>query len=232
MAYLFYVFVISRNEVPDPRLEVSPLRGTVPLTVVADSSASSDADGDRLIFDWYVNDENVDSDGPVLRHTISQSGQSRIRVRVSDGTTARSEVAIVEAINEHVVVEKPPQKADLKIVSLVGTSNLLQMEVQNLGPNTATAVSVSMQAQQLPGDEFSIQGSVKTFRGPSSIGSGQKAIYTLSCGPKDIFYVVKLDALSDEDDPVMRNSAYTFNRASSDLVLDLGRNKRRWVAPN
>lgn len=52
-------------------------------TVFIDASASTDPDGDALVFNWYFGDDVIGT-GSVLAYTFSQAGNHEIRLEVND----------------------------------------------------------------------------------------------------------------------------------------------------
>lgn len=73
------------NSNPVAVADVSPRRGTLPLPVTFDATASSDPDGDGLKFLWAFGDGSDHERGPVVQHTYITRGQFFARLVVFDG---------------------------------------------------------------------------------------------------------------------------------------------------
>ncbi len=77
------------NRAPQARLISSETAGAPPLTLSFDASTSTDADNDKLMFDWAVAGKIV-GHGPKYQHTFRERGSHAVSVTVSDthGATA------------------------------------------------------------------------------------------------------------------------------------------------
>ena len=88
--------VASRNQSPVARLSATPSRGSAPLSVLLDGSASSDPEEDRLRFVWELPGGRSD-DRELLLLDIGEPGRHLVGVVVTDihGDSDRAEVTIV-----------------------------------------------------------------------------------------------------------------------------------------
>ncbi|GAB3077457.1 PQQ-dependent sugar dehydrogenase [Micromonospora schwarzwaldensis] len=85
------------NHTPVPRASATPTAGATPLTVAFSSAGTIDADGDRLRYEWYLDDDNrVDSRAPNPTFTYRENGLYRATLKVTDraGRSASTEVRI------------------------------------------------------------------------------------------------------------------------------------------
>jgi glucose/arabinose dehydrogenase len=73
------------NQTPFAAASGSPTSGNVPLTVRFDASASTDADGDPLTYDWAFGDGSPNGSGVVVDHTYTTSGRFTAILTVHDG---------------------------------------------------------------------------------------------------------------------------------------------------
>ncbi len=88
------------NEPPVADLAAFPEVGAAPLTVVFDGSASTDADGQRLAYDWDFGD-GTSASGAVVQHTYTEAGAYPAQLTVTDteGASALADTLItVEAV--------------------------------------------------------------------------------------------------------------------------------------
>ena len=77
-------FTGSTNRNPIAAATANPTSGDAPLTVVFDASASSDPDGDALVFSWNFGDGGTAA-GPSVSHSYASAGTYNAVVTVSDG---------------------------------------------------------------------------------------------------------------------------------------------------
>jgi glucose/arabinose dehydrogenase/PKD repeat protein len=77
----------SQNRPPVAKATASPTSGEAPLTVQFDATGSSDPDGDPLTYSWDLDGDGVygDATSSTASHTYTQSGQTTVGLRVSDG---------------------------------------------------------------------------------------------------------------------------------------------------
>src|SRR5262249_24713071 len=84
----------SGNQPPVARLSADREWGASPLTVQLDASASSDADGDPLTYEWDLNGDGVFTDVPGSQETATEtyegSENHTAAVRVVDPSGASS----------------------------------------------------------------------------------------------------------------------------------------------
>ncbi len=91
-----------------PIAEAGPSINTDRLIVDLDASASSDADGDALIYRWDFGDGTAPAFGQKVRHVYPRSGIYPVTLRVDDGTglaNARAIDATVVEINARPVAD-------------------------------------------------------------------------------------------------------------------------------
>jgi glucose/arabinose dehydrogenase/PKD repeat protein len=84
------------NRAPDAVAEAIPTFGDVPLDVVLDGTASSDADGDDLDFEWDFGDGQPHDTAPTVSHRYSSAGTytAVLTVRDSHGAVDTDTVRI------------------------------------------------------------------------------------------------------------------------------------------
>lgn len=77
------------NTPPAVNLNVDPMSGPAPLTVLLDAGGASDADNDQLTFTWLIDD--VESAGSHKKRSsvFEKPGIHRVLLRVSDGDAQR-----------------------------------------------------------------------------------------------------------------------------------------------
>jgi glucose/arabinose dehydrogenase/PKD repeat protein len=74
----------AANRPPEAVADADPRAGDVPLTVQFDGTASTDADGDQLTYEWDFGDGSSSS-GAEASHTYTTAGTYTATLRVSDG---------------------------------------------------------------------------------------------------------------------------------------------------
>jgi glucose/arabinose dehydrogenase/PKD repeat protein len=75
----------AANRAPEAVADASPRSGDVPLSVQFDGSASTDADGDPLTYEWDFGDGSPTTGGAQAGHTYTTAGTYTATLRVSDG---------------------------------------------------------------------------------------------------------------------------------------------------
>ncbi len=94
----------GENGAPAARVLVVPTAGVAGETVFSfDASASTDADGDDLTFEWTFGDGTIAS-GAVVTHVFEEPGTYTVRVRVRDpynASAVASQVITVRAVGEN-----------------------------------------------------------------------------------------------------------------------------------
>ena len=77
----------SGNQPPTAEIHAEPMEGLPPLTVAFDGSASSDPESDPLTYAWDLDDDGAFDDSTDVRpkHTFTDTGAHRVRLRVDDG---------------------------------------------------------------------------------------------------------------------------------------------------
>ena len=95
------------NRAPLPRITASETAGRAPFLVNLDASATTDPDGDALLYHWSVAGENPGPPGAKasLQHTFTQPGRYEVAVTVTDpsGDSKRASQTI-EVGNDRPVV--------------------------------------------------------------------------------------------------------------------------------
>ncbi len=83
------------NEPPVAEMHASPDGGEAPLAVTFDGSASTDADGQRLAYDWDFGD-GATASGAVVQHTYVEAGAYTVQLTVTDtaGASALADTLI------------------------------------------------------------------------------------------------------------------------------------------
>jgi PKD repeat protein len=103
------------NQPPVASMTASPLRGDAPLVVAFDGRASSDPEGQTLLYEWSFGDGQF-SEGSTISHVYSSAGSYTATLRVSDPTGLFSTSGVVIIVNQPA---SPPPPA-----SLVAPANL------------------------------------------------------------------------------------------------------------
>ncbi|MEW2385657.1 PQQ-dependent sugar dehydrogenase [Micromonospora sp. NPDC047707] len=86
------------NHTPVPRASATPTDGLAPLTVAFSSAGTRDEDGDRLTYEWYLDDDDrVDSRAANPTFTYRENGRYDATLKVTDrsGLSASASVRIV-----------------------------------------------------------------------------------------------------------------------------------------
>lgn len=80
------------NSPPIANLVLSPITGTIPLTVTLDASQSSDPDGEIASYKWRVGDRDLTANAITVTHLFTVAGSYPITLTVADegGLTAQS----------------------------------------------------------------------------------------------------------------------------------------------
>ena len=86
--------VATSNHAPVVRATATPRSGPAPLSVRFDASASTDADGDALTFEWNFGD-GMQATGAVVTHTYSVPQRYSAAVTVRDGRGGSASTTIV-----------------------------------------------------------------------------------------------------------------------------------------
>jgi glucose/arabinose dehydrogenase/PKD repeat protein len=136
----------SSNRAPSASATASPASGNAPLTVTLDGSASSDPDGDTLLYSWDIDGNGTfgDATGKTPTVTYSSAGNYEARLLVTDpgGLTSYSKVVTITVASAGTpVVAAPPV--------VTGTPQVGGTLTASDGTWTsATAVSLSRQWQR------------------------------------------------------------------------------------
>ncbi|MFF5173229.1 PQQ-dependent sugar dehydrogenase [Micromonospora sp. NPDC000089] len=86
------------NHSPTPKVAATPTNGTAPLTVTFSSAGTTDPDGDKLKYEWYLDDDDkVDSRAVNPTFTYRENGSYDATLKVTDrkGRSASASVRIV-----------------------------------------------------------------------------------------------------------------------------------------
>jgi glucose/arabinose dehydrogenase len=84
----------SSNREPVARAGATPISGALPLQVSLDGSATTDADGDALTYDWDFGDGSPHSSAPSPSHTYTVSGHVTAALTVTDPAGERSRAQV------------------------------------------------------------------------------------------------------------------------------------------
>lgn len=106
------VYTGALNRSPQAVLSASPTSGALPLLVQFDASASSDPDGDSLLYSWDFGDGTTApaSPNPQISHSYTTIGNYTATVTLDDGRGARSSASILISAGNHAplpVIEEP-----------------------------------------------------------------------------------------------------------------------------
>jgi len=95
------------NRAPKASIQINKLTGSIPFTIQADATRSSDADGDALTYIWSFGNKIKKTKTPATPFTFNKAGEYAVSVAVQDakGTITKSEVIKIYAGNETPVVE-------------------------------------------------------------------------------------------------------------------------------
>ncbi|GAA1811342.1 PKD domain-containing protein [Planosporangium flavigriseum] len=130
------------NHTPEPHVSATPTNGLAPLTVTFSSGGTTDADGDRLRYEWYLdNDNKVDSRDANPTFTFRQNGLYSATLKVTDrnGRSASASVRIVVGNAQPVVkLVKPVAGQAFKF------GDAVQFEVQATDDQPVDCAKVSV----------------------------------------------------------------------------------------
>ncbi|WP_289644544.1 FG-GAP-like repeat-containing protein [Maribacter aestuarii] len=82
------------NNPPQAVITASVTNGTAPLPVDFDASASSDADGDALTYDWDLGDGTT-AQGETVAHTYDAPGDYTVTLTVDDGQDTGEDTTVI-----------------------------------------------------------------------------------------------------------------------------------------
>lgn len=88
------ITVTSVNYAPVPAIVASASLGQAPFEVTLDGSATSDANGDAMTFDWDLGDGTTSTDTTVT-HTYTAAGEYNVVLTVFDGLESASDSVTV-----------------------------------------------------------------------------------------------------------------------------------------
>ena len=145
------------NQPPAAVMTVTPNSGKSPLTVTADASASSDADGSVAGVSIDFGDGSKAGTGPLATHTYTAPGNYVVTATVTDNLGATATAA--QTVN---VINQPP------------------VAVLSLTPGTGVApVTVTASTASSSDPDGSVQSSIINF-GDGTAASGPSASHTYS----------------------------------------------------
>jgi uncharacterized repeat protein (TIGR01451 family) len=210
------------NTAPVASLAATPTSGSVPLTVTLDAGGSTDADaGDHVAsYTFYFGDGSspVTQSGATITHTYSNAGTYRATLTVTDsrGQESGNVASVTITVN-------PSASADLSVTMTgpatghVGQSLTYTITVRNLGPSTASGVSLTDTLPKNAGF-----GSVSTTVGTcapkpqqqtvvcslGSLASGSTVTITIVIKPtkKGAFTNAAIVTLTSPNDPISGNN--------------------------
>lgn len=78
-------------------IKADPLKGPIPLTVKFDASASKDADGNIVSYEWDFDGDGTydDASGAEVEHTFEQVGKYEVGVQVTDNNNEHAEATVI-----------------------------------------------------------------------------------------------------------------------------------------
>ena len=144
--------------------------GNLPLTVEA-RVAASDFENDKLSYQWQINDEEVQTDEPVITYTLNDAGDHRISVVVEDskgGRTASAPV-MVYAGNEVPVIDIVISEA--KPTYRIGDAIDYEVKINDSGravnPDNLVIAVNYLQGEDLAGTSMGHQRASQVIEGRS-----------------------------------------------------------------
>src|SRR5699024_3997899 len=80
------------NRSPVARIKVNKDNGSLPLSIHASAGDTEDPDGDKLHFEWFMNNNMLqETDTPGIDYSFKEPGMYSIKIRASDGKGGTSE---------------------------------------------------------------------------------------------------------------------------------------------
>ncbi|MGK5681983.1 PQQ-dependent sugar dehydrogenase [Actinoplanes sp. URMC 104] len=167
---------VRGNRTPIPKVSATPTRGQAPLTVTFSSAGTTDPDGDRLRYAWYLdNDNKVDSTDPNPTFTYTANGDYRPTLKVTDSTgrSASAEVILPVGTAAPVVTFTTPQEGQ---PFAFGDTVNFQVTVTDDAPVDCSRVTVTyILGHDQHGHPLSTAsgctGSITTFLDPGHAGA-------------------------------------------------------------
>ena len=198
----------AAGQPPQASIAVSSTRGTTPLTVAFDGSASSDTDGRIVAWEWTFGD-GTSASGATASHTYTGSGSFSAQLRVTDdsGLSATKSTTITV---DPVVVELPMRVADIGLVLNVAKKGRATVDasvklLDGDGRAVAGATVAGSWSGLVSGSASAITGSngVASFRSPQIRSKSGTVSFTVT-GVELDGYTYRADLNAETSDSISR----------------------------
>ncbi|MCX7733233.1 MAG: PKD domain-containing protein [bacterium] len=143
-----------RNTKDDPPVAVfssNPRRGTVPLNVFFDASASFDYDGFIVLYSWNFGDGSVlDTTSPTISHTYVNPGEYRAILKVRDSGGNESVFSsFITALSSVPAISVSAQSLETRI-PYGSPRNVLSLRISNISGESIFLNSINFRIQGVP----------------------------------------------------------------------------------
>lgn len=141
----------TKDDPPVARFSANPYRGTAPLTVFFDASASFDYDGFIILYSWDFGDGAViDTTSPTVNHTYNTPGEYRVSLKVRDSGGNESVFSsMITALSSVPAISILAQVQNTSVPYGV-PKNVLSLKISNISSEKIFINSINIRIQGTP----------------------------------------------------------------------------------